>query len=226
MMGEDVLSHKVQPQYALRTEKALRRIEKEIDVCREHIAYYEKRLFDYHENDLNCNYEDTLRRYENLRAERLAGSGGAASGGWKIRRFLSFCMSIMRGVAAAGTATVLMAAIHILLLGLDFGLMGTLLLLTLGSSIGLTWMIADCILGQRRVQIEKRHADMELETIEGRMAELAREYEAIIVSNRKRVITLFRRQEALMRQTASGGHQEEPAFEGEKRSSIWNGRLV
>ncbi|MEZ2457696.1 hypothetical protein ACBR55_03755 [Salinicoccus roseus] len=220
------MGHKIQPQYALRTEKALRRIEKEIDVCREHIAYYEKRLFDYHENNLNHDYEDTLRKYENLRAERLAGSGGAASGGWRIRRFMSFCMSIMRGVAAAGTATVLMAAIHILLLGLDFGLMGTLLLLTLGSSIGLTWMITDCILGQRRLQVEKRSAEMEVDAIEAKMAELAHQYESIIVSNRKRAITLFRKQEQLLRQVESGRIQGESEYEGQKGASIWDGRLV
>ncbi|WP_271402380.1 hypothetical protein [Salinicoccus roseus] len=224
------MGHKVQPQYAAGQHigKALRRIENEIDVCQENIAYYEKRLFAYHENDLSHHYEDTLRWYENLKTDRLSGSSDAvASGGkGKLRNFMAFCGSFMRGAAVTVIVAVLLAFAHILYLGLDFGLVGMLLLVTLSSGIGLTWMITDCILGQRRLQVEKRSAEMEVDAIEAKMAELAHQYESIIVSNRKRAITLFRKQEQLLRQVESGRIQGESEYEGQKGASIWDGRLV
>ena len=229
-MGENVVVHKVQSQYAAGQHigKSLRRIENEIDVCQENIAYYEKRLLAYHENDLSHHYEDTLRWYENLKADRLSGSSDVvASGGkGKLRNFMAFCGSFMRGAAATVIAAVLLAFAHILYLGLDFGLVGMLLLVTLSSGIGLTWMITDCILGQRHLQVQKRSAEMEVDAIEAKMAELAHQYESIIVSNRKRAITFFRKQEQLLRQVESGSIQGESEYEGQKGASIWDGRLV
>ncbi len=222
--------HKVQSQYAAGQHigKSLRRIENEIYVCQENIAYYEKRLFAYHENDLSHHYEDTLRWYENLKAERLSGASDAevSNGKGKLRNFMAFCGSLIRGAAATVIAAVLLAFAHILYLGLDFGLVGMLLLVTLSSSIGLTWMITDCILGQRHLQVEKRSAEMEVDAIEAKMAELAHQYESIIVSNRKRAITLFRKQEQLLRQMESGETQEASALEEQKGAGRWNERLV
>ena len=111
-MGENVVVHKVQSQYAAGQHigKALRRIENEIDVCQENIAYYEKRLFDYHENDLSHHYEDTLRWYEDLKVDRLSGSSDAemSGGKGKLRNFMVFCGSFMRGAAATVIATAIM----------------------------------------------------------------------------------------------------------------------
>lgn len=229
-MGENVVVHKVQSQYAAGQHigKALRRIENEIDVCQENIAYYEKRLFAYHENDLSHHYEDTLRWYENLKADRLSGSSDvvASDGKGKLRNFMAFCGSFVRGAAATVIAAVLLAFAHIVYLGLDFGLVGMILLLTLSSGIGMTWMITDCILGQQHLQVEKRSAEMEVDAIEAKMAELAHQYESIIVSNRKRAITLFRKQEQLLRQVESGRLQGESEYEEQKGASIWDGRLV
>ncbi|WP_342388804.1 hypothetical protein [Salinicoccus bachuensis] len=222
--------HKGQSYYAAgqHSVKAMARIEKEIDVCQKTIVYYEKRLFDYHENDLSHNYEDTLRRYENLKADRLSDRSAVDSHNWKgkLHNFMTSCHSLIRSSVVTGVAAVLMAVAHILYVGLDFGLMGIILLLTLSSGIGMTWMIADCILQRRSAQVVKRSAEMELDAIEAKMAEMASQYESIIVSNRKRAITLFRKQEQLIRQTEVERHQEAAGFDDQNDTVIWNKRLV